>query len=210
MKKKLMAILSLILSIGLAACGAGGDGGNKGKELDLSPSAELSDDLESFQIQVDGVVYTLPSPINQLIENGWEARDDMDFELEPFTYTNFAMIKDDVTKYPALLNNSETETKPASECEIGGFEFVLEDAENGISVVLPGGLSFGATYDEIVAAYGEPDSRFQEREDGTAGNIEYNGQTNNLGESSYWFFFFDEETGGLNEIRVKSWTVQVD
>lgn len=210
MKRGLALLLALLALFSLAACG-GGSGDSSGKppaELDLTPSAALSDDIYSFQIQLDGDVYTVPFPLQQLLDSGWEVDVDLTEVYEPLTYGTLVARKWGMIKGLHVLNNSLTDSLPLSDLEVGGFDTTVEDAEAGLSVVLPGGITFGATYDEVVAAYGEPDeiSHFGMDKEAAVSDIGYTGPVNEYGESSRWMLFFDEETGELDDIRVKRWT----
>lgn len=203
MKKTLAIILILTLAIAAAACG----GQSKPAELDLSPSADLASDLDSYQVQLDGEVFTIPFPVQQILDSGWKTTHKLDEEIYgPLTHGSMAASKGNVMKGLIVLNNSETESMPASQLVIGNWESTARDVENGLSVVFPGGLTFGVSAEDVVAAYGEADDTTLFA-DGTVRQLDYKGETNQYGESSYWWFFFDEETGALNDVRVKRWTV---
>lgn len=202
MKKVLAGMIAVVLMVALTACGgspAGGGTPGGGAELDLTPSPDLSENLFDFEIQIDGVVYPVPCPVSFMLENGWEPRDGLDFTMEPYTFTanSIVFVKDGFMLYTHLLNSSEGKTLPAEECELADFEFDTDDAEAGVAVVLPGGLTFGASYEECIAAYGEPSSVFGD----PVNFIEYEPDAHQA-YTGMWTLHFDDDNN-LEEVRVK-------
>ena len=81
MKKIIYICLALLCIAALVACN--GRQPTPEPELDQETTpGELSDDLDSFMFSLNGVVYTLPVPIAQLMANGWAGHE---FELESRT-----------------------------------------------------------------------------------------------------------------------------
>lgn len=199
MKKTALLLMSaMMLLLALAGC-SNTTGTPAASELDLTPNANLSDKLFDFQIQIDGAVYTVPCPVGDLLDSGWTAREDLDFEMEPYTYTanSLAFQKNDITIYSSLVNPSQTETLPAGDCQLSGFTFTTSDAENGLAVVMPGGFSFGASPEDILALHGEP----TEKNGDPVHLIEY--EDEGAIYRGRWTLLFDtENNSGLKEIRI--------
>ena len=53
---------------------------------------ELSDDLYSYQILINGEIYQVPMDVKTLLERGWELEENMDEELEAFTSYPFRKV----------------------------------------------------------------------------------------------------------------------
>lgn len=121
---------------------------------------KISDDIRSFQISLDGEVYTMPCEISDFEKNGWTLKS-ADGNLGANEYT-FGPYMEKGEKQIALymVNLSDSEKK-LSECPIGQVKVYAEDQTE---VVLPGGLVFdeSLTIDDIKAAYGEPDQKSED------------------------------------------------
>jgi len=144
-----MFMASIILSF--AAC--------NGEQNGLG-SNELSDDLNSLMFSLDGVVYTLPVHFSELEANGWSPFDPDDHlttdTLEPGDFTHWELIIGDQNILVTFTNLSE-EVIPISESYI--TMVVLYERYNA-QLILPGNIMIGSTYEDIITAHGEPNSRY--------------------------------------------------
>ncbi len=131
----------------------------------------LSDDLFSEQISIDGKVYHLPFDY-ALISNDWT------FDMADYGHPEgYLMNPDDkVTSTVRLENpnfdedldyyvgfvNASNEAKDIKETSVYSVDFDITwaDTTNYPSVVLPKGITWGATIADVKAAYGEPDDTY--------------------------------------------------
>ena len=121
---------------------------------------ELPDDVYSFAAELDGVVYSLPAPYAVFAENGWSAlKSDLDNESAAGGggFELIEMIKGEHTIYMGFINNADS-CMALSDCYIGMLHVNETDAKNGTRMVLPGGVTIGAGYDDIIDQYG-PESK---------------------------------------------------
>lgn len=152
--------------------------GNTGE---LSPKVvdRVSENWYNMQFIFNGAKYTIPFKFSELYQAGY----DLDllslgyedgYMLEPYCYTN-ADIKLPLAKsgykYSAFtptvgfINNSEISCE-LEECDIWSFAIGItsdgiEIAERYPNVELSKGITWGTTYEEIKAAYGESESSFE-------------------------------------------------
>ena len=130
-------------------------------------TAELGDDIYSFQVMFDGDLLKLPMSCDELISMGWQAEnpEDLDTMVQTNSYiTGVRSVRGDYYISADILNLGISE-EPASKCLIGGIEVDASGAvhenigqkiEPGIAM-LPGNIEVGtATIEDIKAAYGEP------------------------------------------------------
>lgn len=128
---------------------------SSGVKPDFGP---LSDDLYSYQLQVDDDVYQLPMTFEQLTSFGWEYDGDSSETLSAGSYSTSFVFKKGKMKCYAGIANFDVNTRPYSECHITSLKFdtsMLKDAGD-VTVTLPGGVSIGGNYDEAIALYGTP------------------------------------------------------
>lgn len=163
-----------------------------------SPDGAISDDIYSFQMQLDGDLYTFPMPYKDFLACGWEYRDSEDTELAPDTYTGEYFYKDNLRAYVDLINTG-INTAPYSECVVGGLSIDSYDFEDApeTTIVFPKGVTYGtATLDDVKAAYGEPSDSYK-GDLYTKLSYEYDSYRD-------WEFYIDAETGLLNEFNVRN------
>jgi len=164
-------LLALILL--LAACGSG----EPEEETEPDPTEEareetgdeeddeepvyigvLSEDLYDFQIKLNSVVYPLPVPVSLFDANGWVYSGDLEDTLDPGGYTISApMTKDDQSILVVLLNPFDLE-QTLEDCYVCVVTADQYGANEGLQAVLPGDITIGSTYDEVVEAYGDPET----------------------------------------------------
>ncbi len=162
--------------------------------------SDLSDDLYSFQISIDGTVYQFPMWYEDFVALGWECTEDLSTKLVSNQYFPSAVFtKDGVKFYAGLANlsmNSVTLDK-AMVYSIKLDDYYLKDCD--WEFVLPKGITRGvSTKDDIIAAYGDPTD-------------EYNGS--NYDKLTYEFDTYQEialyvsaETKTLNQIDIENMT----
>lgn len=134
----------------------------------------LSDDIYSFQAEIDGEVYQFPMSFADFTAKGWTYDGDAAQTMEPGQYTAAETFKKDASRLYATMFNLGMNTVAFSECQIGGFSvdsYMMKDG--AFSVKLPKGIEFGvSTLEDVKAAYGEP-SREYDGEMYTALTYEY-------------------------------------
>lgn len=140
---------------------------------DTAGTAELGDDIYSFQLLFDGDLLKAPMSGADLISMGWQAEnpEDLDTMVQSNSYmTGVSFIKGNYKISADMLNLGINEA-PAGECLVGGievdgsgavYENIGQKIEPGV-VMLPGNIEVGtATIEDIKAAYGEPSNMYED------------------------------------------------
>ena len=140
---------------------------------DPAGTAELGDDIYSFQLLFDGDLLKAPMSGTDLISMGWQAEnpEDLDTMVQSNSYmTGVSFIKGNYKISADMLNLGINEA-PAGECLVGGievdgsgavYENIGQKIEPGV-VMLPGNIEVGtATIEDIKAAYGEPSNMYED------------------------------------------------
>ena len=160
--------------------------------------SELSDDIYSFQVSVDGTVYQFPMWAKDFAALGWTYDGDDSQTLTSNQYTVAeTWVKGDLEVYTSLINLSMNEVT-YKDAAVGGITFDEYDLKDtNVQIVLPKGIQFGvSTRDDIIAAYGEPTDEYD-------GSMYYN--------MTYEYDYYQEidlyvykESGTLDKIEIRN------
>ncbi len=201
MKERVFAFL-LACGLCLATCGTAALAAEGETEATAAEAAEgeLSDDIYSFQLKLDGDLYQFPMAYADFVAKGWTCVEDETMEISPNYYDSFRFTKGNLEVYAEVFNLG-LNTVAASECMIGGMSidhFQLEDAPETV-VEFPKGVSLGvSTLDDVKAAWGEATDTY-EGDSYTELTYEYDiYQTIELN--------FDVETGIMNGFDMENLT----
>lgn len=189
MKKCLAGLLACVLTLSL--CGAALAAAEEEEE-------GLSEDLYSFQVEIDGEVYAFPMSYEDFTAKGWECKDDETELFEPNQYTPTASFEKDGLKVYVYIINQGIDTVPLSQCAVGGLSVdSYQYDESTMSFTFPGGIAYGeATLDDITAAYGPASDTYE-------GDL-YTELTYEYDYYQDWEFYVDAESGVLNEFDMRS------
>lgn len=131
-------------------------------------SGELGATWDTFMVQINDKVLTLPCTLGELEAIGLK----LDTEDTPenyvvnareYVYTYFQDANDNEILIDIV--NLTDEPKSLGECIIGGVSAYDSDLENGgLSVIFPGGVQMGTPKEEVITKYGETED-FYEDED---------------------------------------------
>ncbi len=172
MKTNTLKITALLLAAGMMICAFsscrhkenGGDSSEPASD-EVVTVDELSDDLFSYQVTIDGHLYSLPCPVSEFYENGWKLYESYNrYEIKPGDpKIIFNLEKTDGSEFSLgmELYNPTAEIIKPSECLAVGVYF---DACEEYDVILPGGFAFDSSisYDDIMNQYGQPELIFDE------------------------------------------------
>ena len=221
-KKVILLVLMMVLMLLVTACASGG-GRDRGKDREprrddvedtefeedeedeevatttpATTPSELSDDIYSFQVSVDGTVYQFPMWAKDFAALGWTYDGDDSQILTSNQYTVAeTWVKGDLEVYTSLINLSMNEVT-YKDAAVGGITFdEYELKDTNVQIVLPKGIQFGvSTRDDIIAAYGEPTDEYD-------GSMYYN--------MTYEYDYYQEidlyvykETGTLDKIEIRN------
>lgn len=151
----LIAALSVILGV-MTSCSLRiaenieGDMSDTTHEID-NHLITINNNIFSYQIALDYVVYTLPCRLSEFLDNGWEC------ETDYFTATNdVSLTKKGVRIYADLYCDSKQDEHDYRDYVV--YSVSIFDVDEEMNIVLPGGLQVhqNTTEAQIIAAYGEP------------------------------------------------------
>ena len=134
MRKNIFSTLLIIIVISFVACGN-----------------TLPKDLKDFTVELDGVTYKLPAEFSEFEEDGWEEVGGM--VLNPNEYSILSEMKKGNAEIYVNFFNDNNAAKATSDTKLAGLS--VHDT-SGVECKLPKGITFGATKEDIIKAYGEP------------------------------------------------------
>ena len=135
-------------------------------------SSELGDSWESYTVQVNDTVITLPCTIADLEAAGVK----MDTEYTPSDYVvnageyELAWFMVDSGDYIMVdMINTGSEPKEVKDCLVGSvYADAYSMTEGGLTVIFPGGIQIGTPEADLLAAYGEADNVYEDEEYGNS------------------------------------------
>lgn len=166
-------------------------------------SSELGDSWESYTVQVNDTVITLPCTIADLEAAGVK----MDTEYTPSDYIvnageyELAWFMVDSGDYIMVdMINTGSEPKEVKDCLVGSvYADAYSMTEGGLTVIFPGGIQIGTPEADLLAAYGEADNVYEDEE---------------YGNSYYWYgddmlvsgfnASIDPETGRVESLSIQN------
>lgn len=158
-------------------------------------SADLGETLgNAISVMVDGASYTFPgTTFADLEANGWTIDPGADGATLPAnTITRVDYFKGDF-KISLSAANTATAPLPMNECEVAGLMIDSSDSKE-MAFALPGGIAFGASPEEVEAAYGAtPD--FYDTKEGERLSLEYK-----MEDSKIKFQFYK---GGISGVDIR-------
>ena len=156
----------------------------------VAPS-ELGDSWDSFIVRYAGDLYALPAPVSVFVENGWRIIDSSAVVSARSSLIGFDISKNNQTLHAQLFNYSDS-VQPAENC------FIVRVSSSVfypvIPLELPGGISMDSTYEDIISAYGAPDSSDE------SGDTYYNYSYGSYSEDIN--ITINNETGAISSIEV--------
>ncbi len=169
-----------------------------GEKPSVDMPAELSDDIYSFQVSVNGTVMQFPMWYSDFEALGFTYTKDATQTLSSSQYTVGEVWQRDGVKISTEFANLSMNTKPYTECMVAGINFdnyYLDDVD--WEIILPKGIQYGvSTKEDIMAAYGTPSSDYE-------GSMYY--------KMTYKYDYYQEislyvynESGVLEEIEIEN------
>lgn len=122
-----------------------------------APSPDLSKDWKSYQFQLDGKVFKLPVKLSELKALGYDLTEKGAFDVAPNSEVLAVSVKNSKgNRIAGTFKNLSDKICDVSECYLYEFAVSNWSFNEGIDVVLPGGINFNSTKDDVIKAYGKP------------------------------------------------------
>ncbi len=178
---------------------------------EASAPGELSDDLYSEQISIDGVVYHLPFDYSLISDKytfdlaDYGKEDGYQLEANEYTLSTIYLENSEIDEdfdCTVGFKNLTSEAKDIKTTSIWAMDFDMTycETDNYPKVVLPKGITWGSTLDEVKAAYGEPTE-----DPYYADSLGYWSYTYSDDDLDYSVDLIIYEDKGVTEIDVKSY-----
>ena len=195
MKKKFM-ICFLIGAIAFSVFGI-----NTYAEEAANAADELSRDIYSFEVKLDGEIYQFPMTYADFTAMGWIYKNDETAEIQPNSYSSAETFKKGDLEIYTYIYNLVINTLPIYESMIGGIsmdQWQFDDAPE-TTLELPGGIFYGvSTIEDITAAYGTATDTYD-------GDL-YTKLTYEYDSYQDVELYVSKETGVLNEVDLRNLT----
>ncbi len=182
-------------------------------ELDASgaelypPSPELPNDWESFSIQINDTVYTLPVPLAAFLDDGWViSEEDAGLSLAgaegpyaSYEWEWVSLTNDHEQDISVCVFNTTESTIPVAESTVGSIHVIYGNYDfSGTELRIPCGLMLGwSTREDVLKLYGQPNDSFE----ATYGGYSLKYEIDNPYDPASWRLGFDD-SGILDDVMV--------
>ena len=177
-----------------------------GAEL-YPPSPELPNDWESFSIQINDTVYTLPVPLAAFLDDGWViSEEDAGLSLAGAVGPNasyewewISLTNDREQVVSICVFNTTESTISVAESTVGGIHVIYGNYDfSGTELRIPCGLMLGwSTREDVLKLYGQPNDSFE----ATYGGYSLKYEIDNPYDPASWRLGFDD-SGILDDVMV--------
>lgn len=132
----------------------------------------LSDDMTSYEIELDGQVYTIPVPVSVLAADGWELDASQSDEYISAAYFGWVTLRKSGQEIRTIAVNQEKNAMLPQNCwieelEVGGYSLEADGA-------LPGGVRIGIAEKEFLAILEENGMEYEVESSGDFTYYTYN------------------------------------
>ena len=174
MKNTYILVLLLMVTIALCSCRKSSTEESNtlpGSEASVLPTAStaLPSNWDSFQFELNGKLYQLPAAFKEFADEGWRREEDTEWmdqkeltdSVSPDSIERLYLGYGEYASMLVSLINLTENTLELQECQVVGIEFVdyfgyrLND-DKRVELILPGGITFGSSMDDVRKAYGDP------------------------------------------------------
>jgi serine/threonine protein kinase len=123
------------------------------KEKNYKIPAELGSDLASFNIEIDGDLYTLPTPLTAFLNNGWEIQEGETNMLSERTSFGIHLVKDNFQLSHINVTNFSDSLMYIQNCFVVSVSS-LQYVSDKVTFTLPGGIAIGTSESDLFALFG--------------------------------------------------------
>ncbi len=207
MKQKILSAVVFMAVFLVTGCGRNMTGmanesdGLATDEQIAAVKGELGDDMNELKFSIDGVVYQYPMTMQTMLDADWYLDSSVKKELQTLEgntrTTGFVLRKDrsgeyGITECSVVASNDSSYEKEIGETNLYNLNF---RREKGAVLVLPQGLKWDSTFEEVCEAY-KPSADYIIDQDGvltiTFTNSSYDG---------HLVMWFDTQTRELSELK---------
>ena len=221
MKKIFALCLAFVLVLSLCACGTNSETPTDNPSTESTPSSSVSDttstnentadvkvdytaptalssDFMDYTFRLEGDLYTLPVPVSEFVNNGWELADDVNTISANSTKKLLGTLKKGELALAIEVKNFSSVEKDINDVMVVGVWITEFDVGKGVDFELSGGIKPGVSVDAFKAA--NDMSKFTE-ESLSTGGTEYS----HFEPSNRAYLTFKE--GKLVEVSAQKYTL---
>lgn len=127
--------------------------------ISQSSGEQLGDSVFEYAIEVNGQVLKFPMMTQDLLNLGWECKDDLN-QMVPSGNYGLVYFQNGNNKFVFYVINMSVNEAAVSDCIVGGLTVDQYSLKEG-DVFLPGGIQLmTSTRDDVLAAYGNPEDSY--------------------------------------------------
>ncbi len=140
--------------------------------VQVEPGEGLGESWESYTVQINDTVVTLPCTMADLEAAGVAL--DTDYTPENYVvnageYELVWFMNENGSEIMVTMYNTTDSAIEVKDCLVGRITVDSYDLEDGgLTVIFPGGIQIGSAEADVLAAYGEPDDTYEDPEYGNS------------------------------------------
>jgi len=159
MKKTFVLAMALLLTISLlSACGDGGGASDNGSASnnDTGTSGLVNGKVDllnrnSYYLIIDGHKYGLKTTVQDIINDGYTIKYELDKEVKPNTFLDLHVYKNGEWYFSMHAVNRTDNIIPLAKCTVRELE--VQDEWNTTTTFI-GGLHIGSSKEDVIAVFG--------------------------------------------------------
>lgn len=168
--------------------------------------SELGDKWDDYTVQINDTVITLPCTMEDL-ENAGLTFDtdyvDEDYMVNKSEYALAYFVDDYGNEVMVHMLNNSDKALEIRNCLVGGIDVSDYRLSNSkLTIIFPGGVQIETEEDEVLKAYGEPDSLYEDEEYGNS----YTWYESEYSFNNECEVHIDGDSGLVDEITLRNFT----
>ena len=135
------------------------------KKSDTKAAAELGENWNSYTVQINGEVLSLPFDYSELEVLGFgldESITPKDFIVNPGESKYTSLVTSDQEYLTVELFNDSGEACEVTKCKVGSIGTDAYSDGGSVEVVFPGGIKAGDSKEKVLEVYGEPTDQYED------------------------------------------------
>lgn len=135
------------------------------KKSDTKAAAGLGDNWDSYTVQINGKVLSLPFDYSELEGLGFvldESITPKDFIVNPGESKYTSLVTSDQEYLTVELFNDSGEACEVTRCKVGSIGTDAYSDGGSVDVVFPGGIKAGDSKEKVLEVYGEPTDQYED------------------------------------------------
>lgn len=135
------------------------------KKSDTKAAAGLGENWNSYTVQINGKVLSLPFDYSEVEGLGFSLDESItpkDFIVNPGESKYTSLVTSNHEYLTVELFNDSEEACEITKCKIGSIGTDIYSNEGSVEVVFPGGIKAGDSKEKVLEVYGEPTDKYED------------------------------------------------